>query len=129
MRWNLFSYFIIITLNELFKYKRINVSLRYVQCIVFPSPLSMEILGDLSHFVESLVLILISCSNCSCILAMLVVGFESHSVFRRWTIFDRIVYDDQFSVVLGFFLFGCVASISAPAALLYPLDRFYSGDG
>ena len=57
------------------------------------------------------------------------VILEPHCVFRRWTIFDRIVDDDRLSVVLGFFLFGCVTSISAPAAFLYLLDELYSGDG
>ena len=54
---------------------------------------------------------------------------KSHSIFRRWTIFDRIVYDDWFSVVLGFFFIGCVTSISAPAAILDPLDELDGGDG
>ena len=31
------------------------------------------------------------------------VVLEPHSVFRSWTIFDRIVDDDWFSVVLRFF--------------------------
>ena len=54
---------------------------------------------------------------------------EPHSIFRRWTIFDRIVYDDWFSVVLGLLFISCVTSISAPAALLDPLDELDGGDG
>ena len=57
------------------------------------------------------------------------VVLEPHPVFRSRTVFDRILDDDRFSGFLGFFFFGCVASISAPAAFPYPLDESYGGDG
>ena len=105
----------------------------YVQCIVFPSPSGTEISSKLFTFpgvpgidpylVLQLVLHL---SHAGSGLGVIV---SPHSVFRRWTIFDQVVYDDWFSVVLGFFFIGCVTFISAPAALLDPLDELNGGDG
>ena len=106
--------------------------MHYVQCIVFPSPPGMEISSKLFTFCgvpgidPYLVLqLVLHLSHAGGGLGVVV---SPHSVFRRWTIFDKIVYDDWFSVVLGFFFIGCVSSISASAAFPDPLDELDGGD-
>ena len=80
------------------------VSLYYVQCIVFPFPPWYGEDGRLVTFcgvsgvVPHLLLQLFLHSSHSG--GWFGVVIKTHDIFGRWTILDRIVYDDWFSVVL-----------------------------